>query len=60
MRVSRLIGPLLHLPAGSDELAATLRAIPAREHEIPGSRRRPVARSTLRERLRHCRRAEHG
>ena len=60
MRVFRLIGPLMHLPAGSDELAVTLWAIPACDHESPRSRRRPIARSTLREWLRYCRRAEHG
>ncbi len=42
----RLIGALLHLPPGSDELAAGLRKLAASEHEIPGRRRR-VARSTL-------------
>lgn len=52
----RLIGSLVHLPAGSDELAAGLRAIAAREHEIPGSRRRSVAVGTLREWLRRYRR----
>ena len=51
----RLIAPLVHLPAGSDELAAELRAIANREHEIPGSRRRRVARSTLRGWLRSYR-----
>ena len=51
----RLSAPLVHLPAGSDELAAELRASAAREHEIPGSRRRRVARSTLREWLRSYR-----
>ena len=50
-----LLGPLVHLPAGSEELAAGLRAIAAREHEIPGSRRRRVALSTLRQWLRHYR-----
>ena len=60
MRVFRLIGPQMHQPAGSDELAATLWAIPACEHESPSSRQRPIARSTLREWLRYCRRAEHG
>ena len=43
----RLIGALLHLPPGSDELAAGLRKLAASEHEIPGRRRRRVARSTL-------------
>ncbi len=52
----RLIGPLVHLPAGSGELAAGLRAIAASEHEIPGSRRRSVALGTLREWLRRYRR----
>ena len=51
----RLIAPLVHLPAGSDELAAGLRAIAAREHEIPSSRRRRVARATLRGWLRSYR-----
>ncbi len=51
----RLIGPLVHLPAGSDELAAGLRAIAAREHESPASRRRRVALGTLREWLRRYR-----
>ena len=52
----RLIGPLVHLPAGSQELAAGLRAIAASEHEIPGSRRPSVALGTLREWLRRYRR----
>lgn len=60
MRMCLLIGTLMHLPAGSDELAPTLRAIPGRELESPVSCRRPIARSMLREWLRYCRRAEHG
>ena len=52
----RLLGPLVHLPAGSDELAAGLRQLAASEHEIPGSSRRRVALSTLRQWLRAYRR----
>ena len=43
----RLIAPLLHLPEGSEERRRQLRQIAEREHEIPGSRRRRVARSTV-------------
>ena len=47
-----LIAPLLHLERGSPELTEGLQEIAAREHEIPGSRRRTVAVATLREWLR--------
>lgn len=60
MRVFRLVGTLMHVPVGSDELESALRAIPGRDHESPGSRRHLIARSTLREWLRHCRLAGHG
>ena len=60
MRVFRLIGALMRPPAGSEQLTATLRAIPGSEYESPGSRRRPIVRSAFREWLRYCRRAEHG
>lgn len=42
----RLIAPALHLPAGPERVAA-LQQIAAREHAIPGSRRRKVELSTL-------------
>ena len=47
-----LIGPLVHPP----ERSQRLRQIVEREHEIPGSRRRRVARSTLLDWLRRYRR----
>ena len=50
-----LIGPLLHLEDGSEERRQQLRRIVEREHEIPGSRRRRVARSTLCDWLRRYR-----
>lgn len=50
-----LIGPLLHLPEGSQQRRELVRQIVEREHEIPGSRRRRVARSTLCDWLRRYR-----
>ena len=47
----RLIAPALHLPPGP-ERAAVLQEVAGREHEIPGSRRRRVAASTLKDWLR--------
>lgn len=52
-----LIAPVLHLPPGS-ERAATLQGIAEREHAIPGSRRRRVAVSTLKDWLRRYRRGQ--
>lgn len=42
----RLIAPLVHLPTDSDELAAVLRIVSAREHEIPAARRIQVRSRT--------------
>ena len=46
----RLIAPLVHLPTVSDELAAVLRIVSAREHEIPATRQPAPRRSGRRPR----------
>ena len=47
----RLIAPAVHLSPGP-ERAAVLQEVAGREHKIPGSRRRRVAASTLKDWLR--------
>ena len=51
----QLIAPAVHLPPGPERAAVLLEAA-AREHQIPGSRRRRVAVSTLKEWLRRYQR----
>lgn len=53
----RLIAPALHLEPGP-ERAAVLQEAAGREHEIPGSRRRRVAVSTLQDWLRRYQRGK--
>ena len=53
----RLIAPALHLPPGPQR-AAALQEVADREHKIPGSRRRQVAVSTLKDWLRRYRKGQ--
>ena len=53
----RLIAPAVHLSPGT-ERAAELQKVAAREHKIPGSRRRRVAVSTLKDWLRRYQRGQ--